>query len=820
MFIAMVVNIVKYVQIVINNKSKQTDRLYTYQCNDDSVSAGARVIVPFGKGNRRTEGYVFSVEEDSDVKDNIKSVIEILNDEIMLNEESIQICEWMREQYFCQYIDGIRCFIPTGASIQKYKYVQLIHNEIEFSPESIEYQIIQLLLDKKKVELKKIIQMFENGESRVKHLKKKGVVEITEVMKSKVQPVFKKYVRIKDSNQAQDYIQHKKNAPKQIKLLNTLLQKGEMSWEVLKHNYSIDLNTLKTLDSKGLIEILRIENLRIPCQEIQEEKKEYIHLTYEQKKAISSIEEYIHRAIHKTCLIHGVTGSGKTEIYMQLIQKTIQSNNQTAILLVPEISLTLQMIERFKGRFGEHIIAVLHSKLSVGERYDEWLRIKRGQVKIVIGARSSIFAPLKNIGIIILDEEHESSYKSDHTPKYDAVELAKKRAEINQAVLILGSATPTVVSYNRSEQGEYHRVELTKRYNDNLMPAIDIIDMREELKSGNKNIFSRKLYQSIKDCLNDGKQVILFLNRRGYASFISCRNCGFVMKCPKCGISLTYHANSKKAVCHYCGLEKKVPNQCPDCSSQYIKYFGVGTEQIEEIVKETFPDYSHARLDLDTTKAKGSTQKILNNFKKGKTDILIGTQIVAKGLDFPNVGLVGILAADISLNIADYRASERTFQLITQAAGRAGRGTEQGAVIVQTYKPEHYAITTACTHNYKTFYKNEIIMRKHLEYPPYSDIIQIIISGVREPETCQLSHKVSQVLLKKMGNQAKHSILGPYLAPRQKINGKFRFQILIKCKQVDQIRYRGIINSIKSTFTKLESSGYSIMIDFNPYSFM
>lgn len=816
----MVVNTVKYVQIVINNKSRQTDRLYTYGCEDDSVCVGNRVIVPFGKGNRRTEGYVFYIEEDTEIeKEHLKSVIEVLHDDIGLNEESVWLCEWMKKEYFCKYIDAIQCFIPAGASIQKQQYVELLNNYMDFDAESIEYQIIQALKDKKKISLKKLNDMFENAEGRIKYLKNKGIVKISEVMKSKVRSTFKKYVRIKGEDKVNEYLQNKKNAPKQIKALNTLLEKGEISWELLKNEYAIEWSTVRSLSEKGLVEISQVEHRRIPCQDIEEEVSQDIQLTQEQTIAIDEIESYILKDAHRTCLIHGVTGSGKTEIYMQLIQKVLRSH-KTAILLVPEISLTLQMIERFKGRFGEGSIAVLHSKLSIGERYDEWLRIKRGQVKIVIGARSSLFAPLSNIGIIILDEEHESSYKSDYTPKYDAVALAKKRAEINQSVLVLGSATPTVVSYCRSELGEYSRIELTKRYNDNLMPAVEIIDMREELQSGNKSIFSRMLYKEIEDSLKDQKQVILFLNRRGYASFISCRNCGYVLKCPKCGISLTYHANRKRAVCHYCGIEKKVPVICPECSSKYIKYFGVGTEQIEEIVKTTFPNHSCARLDLDTTKAKGSTQKILKDFKNRKTDILIGTQIVAKGLDFPNVRLVGILAADISLNIADYRASERTFQLITQAAGRAGRGDEQGKVIVQTYKPEHYAVTAACVHNYETFYRNEIIMRKQLEYPPYSDIIQIIVAGVAESDTCQLSRKVCEVLTKKIGDGAKQRILGPHLAPRQKINGKYRFQILIKCKPVDQIRYRGIINSIKNSFTKLEPKGYSLMIDFNPYSFM
>ncbi|NLK73514.1 MAG: primosomal protein N', partial [Clostridiales bacterium] len=421
---------------------------------------------------------------------------------------------------------------------------------------------------------------------------------------------------------------------------------------------------------------------------------------------------------------------------------------------------------------------------------------------------------------IIIDEEHESSYKSDYTPKYDTIDTAKKRAEINNAVLILGSATPTVISYYKSQIGEYDRIELKERYNKTPMPLIEVVDMREELQLGNKSIFSKKLYDAMKQNLKAGKQVILFLNRRGYASFVSCRSCGYVVKCPSCGISMTYHFNSQTCVCHYCGHENRTPERCPECSSKYIKFFGVGTEKVEAYVKEIFPDHTCARLDLDTSSKKGSAQKILGDFKRGKTDILIGTQIIAKGLDFPNVGLVGVIAADISLNIADYRASERTFQLITQAAGRSGRGTERGIVIVQTYKPEHYAVITASGHDYHSFYENEILMRSQLEYPPFTDIMQIIISGKDEKGAGILADKIVSDFIRESGTEVRNQILGPRPAPRQKINDRFRFQILIKCKPVDRIQFKGIINNIKNDFRDVEQKGYGITIDINPYSFM
>lgn len=487
-------------------------------------------------------------------------------------------------------------------------------------------------------------------------------------------------------------------------------------------------------------------------------------------------------------------------------------------MLVPEIALTTQTIERFIGRFGSEKIAVLHSKLSNGERYDEWMRIRNGRVRIVIGARSAVFAPLSDLGIVILDEEHESTYKSDKTPKYDTIEVAIKRAELNKAVVLLGSATPSMVSYHKAEAGEYQKITLTERFNKTPLPAVEIVDMRDELKNGNKSIFSVALYREMKKTLEEKRQVILFLNRRGYSTFVSCRSCGYVMKCDECGISLTYHKTRNEAVCHLCGYHEKLPPVCPVCNGKYIKHFGTGTEKVEEVTRELFPEYTADRLDLDTTTKKGSIDRILNSFKKGKTKILIGTQLVAKGLDFANVGLVGIVAADISLNVPDFRSAERTFQLITQAAGRAGRGEEAGKVLIQTYSPEHYSILAAAGHDYKAFYQAESMIRNQLGYPPFSDLFQIVISSEEEEEAFAEIKHVADCFVKMTGEEQRKFILGPQKASMQKMKGQYRYQFLIKCMPGKRKTYSKVLNDIKLGISTNRKAKYSISIDINPYS--
>ncbi len=559
--------------------------------------------------------------------------------------------------------------------------------------------------------------------------------------------------------------------------------------------------------------------IRTPYKDIEVEKTEAKRLTDEQRRALAAIRPSLKDREHKVYLIHGVTSSGKTEIYMQTVEECL-ATGRNAIMLVPEISLTPQTVERFIGRFGAERIAVLHSRLSMGERYDEWMRIKRGEVKIVIGARSAVFAPLGEIGAIVLDEEHETTYKSDMSPKYDTVEVAVKRAMRNRAVVLLGSATPSLVSAFKAEQGEYERILLTERFNKTPLPSVEIIDMRNELRNGNKSIFSISLYEEMKKNLEEKRQVILFLNRRGYSTFVSCRTCGYVMKCGECGISLTYHKSRNEAICHFCGHREKVPDVCPVCGGKYIKHFGTGTEKVEEVARELFPEYTVDRLDLDTVSRKGSIDKILNSFRKGKTNILIGTQLVAKGLDFSNVGLVGIVSADISLNVPDFRSSERTFQLITQAAGRAGRGDLPGKVLIQSYNPDHYSIVTAAAHDYESFYRAETAIRKQIGYPPFSDLIQVVLSSEKEQEAYEICGRVAAEFVRNAGKEEERYVFGPQAAPMNKVKGLYRYQLLIKCFPGKRKIYTKILNEIKLGINTDRSAKYLISVDINPYSFL
>lgn len=534
-------------------------------------------------------------------------------------------------------------------------------------------------------------------------------------------------------------------------------------------------------------------------------------LTEEQQVALNTIFSALKKGEQQTFLLHGVTSSGKTEVYMRTIADVIEKN-QSAIMLVPEISLTKQIIERFIGRFGGEHIAVLHSKLSLGERFDEWSRIRTGKIKIVIGARSAIFAPLENIGVIILDEEHEATYKSDMSPKYDTVEVALKRAMAHKSVLILGSATPSVVSSIRAEENIYEKISLKERYNKNKMPKVEVVDMRDELKSGNTSIFSRRLYQEMKETLEEGRQVILFLNRRGYSTFVSCRECGYVMKCPECGIAMTYHKEKKSVLCHYCGYKNDLPEKCPSCAGKYIRHFGTGTEKVEEYVQANFSEYPVARLDVDTIKQKGSLDKILNDFKKGKSKILVGTQIVSKGLDFHHVGLVGIVAADTALNIPDFKSAERAFQLITQSAGRTGRGDSEGRVVIQTYNPDHYAIIHGANQDYEGFYQMEKTIRNGLGYPPYFDIVQVIVSNEDEKEGIRISHLIYDRLVENLAEKEGYTLFKPTPAIINKQGNVFRTHIIIKAKRGSRQAYIGELEKIKKDYT--------IGIDINPYSLM
>lgn len=555
---------------------------------------------------------------------------------------------------------------------------------------------------------------------------------------------------------------------------------------------------------------------KIPYKDIKGQYKRPEKLTDEQQKAADAVAEAMTAGRQQNFLLWGVTSSGKTEVYMEAIEKTV-AMGKTAIMLVPEISLTKQVVETFAGRFGKEKTAVLHSKLTPRERYDEWQRIKKGNVPIVIGARLGVFAPLKNIGLIVMDEEQEASYKADMTPKYDTVDIALKRITEYGGVLLLGSATPSVVSYYRAGQGVYTPLYLTKRYNETPLPEVEIVDMRRELKEGNRTIFSKRLYDLIKRELAEKRQIILLQNRRGYSNFVSCRECGNVIKCPECGISLTYHKGEDKLICHYCGRGFNSPERCPECGSRYIKGFGIGTEQVEESVRSMFPDAVADRLDIDSLKTRRDLDRILGAFGKGSTDILIGTQLVAKGLDFDNVGLVGIIAADSGLNIPDYRSVERTFQLVTQAAGRAGRRSRQGRVIIQTYEPDNYALRGAARHDYKMFYDREIKMREFMSYPPFTDLIMVNVTAGTEKGARDMSLQLQEYMKKYAGEGSGGYIPDPKPASNFKGKDKFRFYTVFKCPKGERNRYVYYLECFNRRLLE-DGVDCSIDIDVNPYS--
>ncbi len=579
--------------------------------------------------------------------------------------------------------------------------------------------------------------------------------------------------------------------------------------EMLKAECSLPLSQIngscaKSLEKKGVIEIADRQISRLPFKSDVELIEDFA-LTDKQEQIIGRI----FTSENKHFLLHGATGSGKTEIYIRVIKECVKAG-KGAILLVPEISLTPQTYKSLKQRFNEDI-AVFHSGLSQGERYDEWLKVAKGEVKIVLGARSAVFAPVKNLGVIIIDEEHENSYKADNYPKYETAEVAKKRAEINDAMLILGSATPQIKTYYNAMQGEYVLLKMPNRLFDIQLPQVEIVDMREEMLKGNRSIISGLLYKEILQTLENKKQAVLFLNRRGYATFVMCRACGYTVKCDSCDVTMTYHKSTDSLICHYCGRKKQPQKICPECSKPYLKYFGTGTQQIEEAVAEMFEGARILRMDMDTMQKKDAYLKTYTEFAKGKADILIGTQMVSKGFDFENVELAAILAADTTLNLPDYRSAERTFSLITQVAGRAGRKTT-GKVVLQTYNPQHYAIKYAKYHDYTGFYQEEINMRKVAMLPPFSTYLQIQFLG-KDKEyltNCVLDFikKLKKVLLPK-----KNDIISIKAAEGaiKKINDNLRYNVLINVKNNSDI-----INEVYSVFNSVKYKDILVGIDINP----
>ena len=633
---------------------------------------------------------------------------------------------------------------------------------------------------------------------------------------------YKKVVHLKVGDNVDECIEEIKNRSAYMAaILKYLKDRDGGDMAKIASITSAPSSSFKNLEKRGWISIEEREVYREPWASETLDTKSIPKLTSEQQYAVTRILDGLNRQEKASFLLHGITGSGKTEVYLQIVAETLKKGKQ-AIVLVPEISLTPQTVRRFKDRFGDRV-AIFHSRLSEGERYDEWRRIMREEASIVVGARSAVFAPFSNLGAVIIDEVHEDSYKSDLRPKYHALEIAEKRCQLEGAVLVLGSATPSLEQYHRALNGEFELIELTHRVVGGSLPQVEVVDMRYELVRGNRSMLSMSLYNGLNSILNRGEQAMLLLNRRGYANFVSCRECGWVAQCKRCAVSLTYHADRRRLKCHYCGDQYQYPKRCPKCNSRYIKKFGIGTQRLETQLSKYFPQANIARMDMDTTSRKNAHQRILSSFGKGEYDILLGTQMIAKGLDFPNVTLVGVIAADASLNLPEYTSPERTFQLITQVAGRAGRGSKVGKVIVQTYDPEHYAIRCAANHNYKAFYEYELGIRRRFDYPPFVHIIKILSIGTDEAQLIE-TVKALESWLK--GQIAQNPMLreglnhiGAYPAPISKIKDRYRWQILVKIKNEKSFlyAYHGLIDTMLECYNIIDEN---ISIDFNPTSLL
>lgn len=712
-----------YADVIVDIVHSNVDKVFQYSVGEyTTLNIGSRVLVPFGAGNRRTEGFVVGLKDEAEFDvTKIKQIIEPLEDYGALLKEQVALAMWMKQHYGCLMVEALRLMIPA---------------------------------------------QMRNGRINEKLLK---IVTINEEL---------------SESETEEALEKLNRAPVQAGIFSLLMEKHEISLKDLKDVFKGALTAVHSLEKKGLVKLSGIRQMRTPYKDMRTNYKDNIVLTGEQKNAVDRIINAIDNK-KGNILLKGVTGSGKTEVYMQAISYCLDKD-VSSILLVPEIALTPQMVGNLRQRFGEKV-AVIHSALSSGERFDEWYRIRTGQAKVAIGARSAVFSPFEKIGLIIIDEEHEGSYKADNSPRYVAHEIAKQRCKANGAVLVLGSATPSVETYyNCLEKKEYELIELKNRINSKPLPKVEVVDMCEELAEGNRTIFSKALFTSLKETIDKGQQAILFLNRRGFSTFVACRGCGYVVMCENCDVSLTYHHAQHVLKCHYCGHEEQPKKVCPVCGRPYLKYFGVGTQQVEQEVKKLFPNVNVLRMDMDTTRRKDAHLQIFNKFARGEAQILIGTQMVAKGLDFANVTLVGVVAADASLYMPDFRSVEKTFQLIEQVAGRAGRDKTPGRVVVQTYSKEHPAIKFAAAHDYEGFYKYEINVREKSAFPPFAVYLRALftaVDGTISREAAYLFQKMATRVLKDIYKEKVNEVVHTLKcneAPINRIKGNFRWHVVIK----------------------------------------
>ena len=808
-----------YIQVAIARKLAEHQDILTYHVPDalkSLIQYGSMVTVPMGRGNQEVHGYV--VDFVCDVSDGqYKEILAVPEPNTLLNQELTELAVWMSRYYLCPCYYVLEYMLPRFARSKKTELAvwngdsDLTQAQMLFLEPEAHRMAVQIQTEKT-IPIQRLYKQYAHAEQLLHQLINTDLIhidlEFAQQGSSKTETIYESCI----APEQLEEVKHKLGrAVKQWELLRYLTYQGASDGKTLRSYWNNYLSLTKELEKKQLIISKKVQVQRFHTDNTVFHNDAKLVLNTEQQTALDTILKLVDAPQMEWALLHGVTGSGKTEIYLRTLRYVLDQG-KGAMILVPEIALTPQLIGRFRAVLGEYV-EVLHSNMSDGERYDAWQRLSRGETRVVVGVRSAVFAPVQNLGLIIMDEEHESTFKqSEPDPRYHAREAARHRMERNNGLLLLGSATPSVETYYKIQAHNGTLITMQHRAKQQALPEVQIVNMAREFQTGNRSMFSQRLAQAIEESLQNGEQVILFLNRRGFSSAILCRECGHTLTCEKCAIALTYHKERQLAKCHYCDYMEPVPMKCPQCGSRFIRYMGSGTELVEEEVKKRWPWIQTERMDLDTTQNKGAHQKILERFAKGETQVLIGTQMVAKGLDFPNVTTVGVLAADMILNLPDYSASERTFQLLTQVAGRAGRGDKPGNVIIQSYNPEHYSLIAAQHHDYEQFYRKEVQMRRLMEYPPFTYMVRILVSDYTDADLLdQLMHMTDAIAKE----YPEIEFLGPAQAPIAMIRKRHRYHVILKGMSLDTVRQAAEYGQKVMNLSR-KSKTLRILIDVEP----
>ena len=810
------------VKVAVSAAPYSIDKPYSYLVPDALAAAavpGVRVMVPFGRGNKESEGLILARVQEPKLPGS-KAIRQILDPEPVLDKAGIDLALWMRGRYFCTVFEAVKTILPAGLwyGLREIWSLAMAPEAARSAAVGIPgaWQVLDLLEKQGgKADIRVLRDALGDGaEKPLKAMKKAEILTCETDAKRKISDKSHRMVELAvNTEDAYALTEPKRrSAPARYEVVNFLATAGRTPAAEVSYYTGASSRTLKTMEKAGLIAFSEEEELRVPSLDDVEPGPEIV-LNEEQQRAFEEILGRVQAAKPSVMLLHGVTGSGKTQVYLRLVQETL-ALGKTAMVLVPEIVLTPQMMRKFSSYFGSRV-AMLHSSLKMTERYDQWKRIRRGEVDVVLGTRSALFAPLKNLGLIIMDEEQEGSYQSENVPRYDAREVAKYLCVREKAALVFGSATPTVETAWAAEQGSYQKALLRRRYNENALPEVLIADLRQEILNGNPGLISTPLRQELEKNLAAGEQSILFLNRRGSSRMLLCGECGYVPQCPRCSTAMTYHSANGRLMCHYCGHSEPAADTCPECGG-WMKHVGVGTQKVEEELRELFPEAGILRMDADTTA--GGHEEILQTFERERVPILLGTQMVAKGLDFENVTLVGVLSADISLYVDNYRAAERTFSLLTQVVGRAGRGGKTGRAVIQTYTPGNDVIRCAARQDYDAFYESEIRMRRLRRYPPFADLFTVTVSGTEEGRVFRAAVSVRETLRQLCRRPelaaGEPEVLGPAPAPVVKVNNRFRYRCTLVGK--NDKATREMLAWLQKDFAKDSANrGMNLFVDHN-----